>query len=69
LSWKFGLKSWKIPGNPLAKMCKNPDKLLPVPRGDFRTLDYSQLNPADVEVAMSFSAKLRSACNKTNVFI
>jgi len=23
-SWKFGLKSWKSPGNPLVKMCKNP---------------------------------------------
>jgi len=24
-SWKFGLKSWKSHGNPLVKMCKNPD--------------------------------------------
>jgi len=23
-SWKFGLNSWKSPGNPLVKMCKNP---------------------------------------------
>jgi len=23
-SWTFGLKSWKNPGNPLVKMCKNP---------------------------------------------
>jgi len=23
-SWKFGLKSWKSPGNPSVKMCKNP---------------------------------------------
>jgi len=23
-SWTFGLKSWKSPGNPSVKMCKNP---------------------------------------------
>jgi len=24
-SWKFSLKSWKSPGNPLVNMCKNPE--------------------------------------------
>jgi len=29
-SWKFVLKSWKSPGNPLVKMCKNPVTHVPL---------------------------------------
>jgi len=46
-SWKFAFKSWKSPGNPSVKMCKNPAMLTLHSRDSdnlFRQISHLKLN-------------------------